>query len=87
MLTDYLRPGELTLYTNNTRTELMRSYNLIPDPNGNVKIFKAFWDTADQQKQKTVHPLLVYVDLMNTGDNRCYETAQMIWEKYLANEF
>jgi hypothetical protein len=87
ILTDYLRPGELTLYTNNTRTELMRKYKLIPDPNGNVKIFNAFWDTTGQQKQKTVHPLLVYVDLMNTGDNRCYETAQMIWKKYLANEF
>ena len=87
ILTDYLRPGELTLYTTNTRTELIKQYKLIPDPNGDVRIFQAFWDTNKQQKQKTVHPLLVYVDLMNTGDNRCYETAQMIWEKYLANEF
>jgi hypothetical protein len=87
ILTDYLRPGELTLYTNNTRTELMKQFKLIPDPNGNVRIFKAFWNTINQQEQNTVHPLLVYVDLMNTGDNRCYETAQMIWDKYLAHEF
>lgn len=87
ILTDYLRPGELTLYTTNTRTELMKRYKLIPDPNGDVRVFQAFWDTTEQQNQETVHPLLVYVDLMNTGDNRCYETAQMIMEKYLANEF
>ncbi|MGC9354858.1 MAG: type IV toxin-antitoxin system AbiEi family antitoxin, partial [Mariniphaga sp.] len=87
ILTDYLRPGELTLYTNNTRTELMKKLKLIPDPNGNVRIFKAFWNTKNQPRQNTVHPLLVYVDLMNTGDNRCYETARMIWDKYLAHEF
>ncbi len=87
ILTDYLQPGELTLYTTNTRIELMKRYKLIPDPNGDVRVFKAFWDTTEQQKQETVHPFLVYVDLMNTGDNRCYETAQMIWKKYLANEY
>ncbi len=87
ILTDYLRPGELTLYTANTRTELMKRYKLIPDPNGDVRVYKAFWDTDEQQNQDTVNPLLVYIDLMNTGDNRCYETAQMIWEKHLAHEF
>jgi len=87
ILTNYLRPGELTIYTTNTRTGLMKRYKLIPDPNGDVRVYQAFWDTTEQQHQETVHPLLVYVDLMNTGDNRCYETAQMIWGKYLTHEF
>lgn len=87
ILTDYLRPGELTLYTTNTRTDLMKRYKLIPDAHGDVYAFHAFWNTMEQQDKDIVHPLLVYVDLMNTGDNRCYETAQMIWKKHLANEF
>jgi hypothetical protein len=87
ILTDYLRPEELILYTTNTRVELMKRYKLIPDTNGDVRVYQAFWDTTEQQDQDTVHPLLVYVDLMNTGDNRCYETAQMIWKKHLAHEF
>ena len=88
LLTDYLRPGELTLYTTETRNELMRNYRLIPDQNGDVKIYRQFWKNEfNTENQITVPPLLVYTDLMNTGNNRCQETARMIWDKYLAHEF
>ncbi|MCA1758504.1 MAG: type IV toxin-antitoxin system AbiEi family antitoxin [Bacteroidales bacterium] len=87
ILTNYLRPGELILYTTKNRNELMKEYRLMPDPNGDVKIYRAFWLTKEAVRNNTVHPVLVYADLMNTGNNRCYETAQMIWDKYLAHEF
>jgi len=87
ILTDYLRPEKLTLYTKKNRNELMKEYRLVPDPKGEVQIFNTFWNQNKMVTQNTVHPLLVYTDLMNTGDNRCHETAQMIWDKYLANEF
>jgi hypothetical protein len=87
ILTHYLRPGELILYTRKNRNELMKDFRLIPDPNGDVKIFRAFWKTKEAVRNNIVHPVLVYADLMNTGNSRCYETAQMIWDKYLANEF
>jgi hypothetical protein len=87
ILTNYLRPAELTLYTTKSRNEIMRDYKLIPDQNGNINVFNAFWNEGKNENTKTVYPLLVYVDLMNTGDSRCYETAQMIWDKYLNNEF
>jgi len=87
MLTNYLRPGELTLYTTKTRNELMKDLRLIPDPNGDVTVFTAFWNVDKQENKQHVHPLLVYTDLMNTADSRCHETAQLIWDKYFRNEF
>ena len=86
LLTNYLKPGELTLYTLETKQELIRNYRLIPDEKGPVKAYKKFW-YDDKENQNIVHPLLVYVDLMNTGDRRCIETAQKIYEQFLQDKF
>lgn len=87
LLTNYLRPGELTMYTKEIRNELMRNYRLIPDQNGDIRIYRQFWNRKDTENTHTVPPLLVYTDLMNTGNNRCQETARIIWDKYLTHEF
>ncbi len=86
LLTNYLKPGELTLYTLETKQELIRHYKLIPDENGPVKTYQKFWYN-DEENNNMVNPLLVYVDLMNTGDRRCIETAQKIYEQYLQDKF
>ncbi len=80
-LTGYLKPQELIIYTTETRNELIKNYGLIPDPNGNIKVFRKFWCTP-QQMEQIAPPLLVYTDLMNTGDGRCFETAKLIYEKF-----
>lgn len=82
LLTNYLRPAELTLYTLETRGELMKNYRLIPDDKGNVKVYKMFWK-HDNNQQNTVPPLLIYADLMNIGDGRTIETAQKIYDEYI----
>lgn len=86
LLTDYLRPGELTMYTLETKKELIQHYRLIPDEKGPVKIFQKFWQ-IDETGDNIVPPLLVYVDLVNTGDRRCMDTAEKIYEKFLQNRF
>jgi len=86
LLTNYLRPEELTLYTNEERSDLMKNYRLVPDLEGNIKVFKQFW-TDEQADIKTVHPLLAYADLINKGDRRCTETAQKIYDEYLQDQF
>lgn len=86
LLTNYLRPEELTLYTNEERSDLMKNYRLVPDLEGNIKVFKQFW-IDEQENTKTVHPLLAYADLMNNGDRRCTETAQKIYDEYLQDQF
>ena len=86
LFTDYLKPAVLTLYTLETRNELIKHYRLIPDPKGNVKVYKKFWK-YDEVNNNTVPPLLIYTDLMNTGDHRCIETAQKIYNELFTEKF
>lgn len=86
ILTNYLKPANLTLYTNN-KTALVTKWTLIPDENGNVELYKKFWTDEILDQKIYAPPLLVYADLMITDDPRCQEIAQMIYEKYLENEF
>ncbi|WP_460763124.1 type IV toxin-antitoxin system AbiEi family antitoxin [Niabella terrae] len=85
LLTFYLRPAELTLYTTETRNDLIKNYRLIPDDTGNVQIYQKFWQ-YDNGNDNVVPPLLVYTDLMNKGDRRCTETAQKIYDEFLQSE-
>jgi len=82
LLTNYLRPEILTIYTCETRNELIRNYKLIPDINGNVEIYNMFWEQRIETG-KTVPPLLAYTDLINMNDKRCRETAEQIYEQYI----
>ena len=84
--TNYLRPEELTIYTAEEWNDLIRNYRLVPDKQGNVKVFKKFWK-HDLVNENAVHPLLAYADLMNKGDRRCTETAQRIYDEYLQDKF
>lgn len=86
LLTNYLRPEHYILYTTETRNELIKNYRLIPDPNGNVTAYKKFW-TETETPENTAPPLLVYTDLINTGDRRCIETANKIYEQTLKYKF
>lgn len=86
LLTDYLQPGELTIYTTETRNDLIKKFRLIPDENGNVKVYHKFW-YHDAVNGDTVPPLLIYADLINTQDSRCIETAHKIYDLLLKDEF
>jgi len=83
LLTNYLNPEEFTLYTRQNIKELIKNYHLLPQENGQVAVYEKFWKFP-MNNQKTVPPLLVYADLINTGDNRCIETARIIYEQYLS---
>ena len=85
LITNYLRPSELTLYTLETRSDLIKNYRLIPDENGNVKIYQKFWQSGEANNN-IVPPLLVYADLINTNDRRCRETAQKIFDEILQDK-
>jgi hypothetical protein len=93
ILTDYLKPGVLTIYADKLPARLVVAQHLLtPHPKttyGLVEFRKPFWGNAirPDQKHDTVQPALVYADLLATGDDRCIETAQMIYEKHLARLF
>lgn len=86
LLTNHLRPGPLTLYTSEERAELMVNYRILPDEGGDIKIYRKFWHQAPQNTN-IAPPLLVYADLINQGDKRSRETADIIYEQYLRDQF
>jgi len=86
ILTKYLHPEILTLYTNCTKNELALKYKLLPDTKGNVKVYTKFWKV--EYKEKNIVPaILAYTDLIATHDNRCIETAKIIYNELLADKY
>jgi hypothetical protein len=90
LLTNYLRPGVLTLYTDRLPPRMMVEQHLKkedrPGAQRYVEVRRPFWGTLDieQPRPDVVPPVLVYADLLATGDGRCLETAQMLYETHLA---
>lgn len=81
LYTNHLKPATLTVYTLETKTELMRNYRLVPDANGNVEAYEKFWND-DGVNANVVPPLLAYTDLINTNDKRCQDTANLIYDAF-----
>ncbi|MDX2249237.1 MAG: type IV toxin-antitoxin system AbiEi family antitoxin [Bacteroidia bacterium] len=86
IITGYLQPQIFTLYTEETWNNLIKNYHFVPDQNGKIKVYKKFWKENDGHGETIVHPLLAYTDLMNTGNNRCMETAKIIYEQLLKKD-
>ena len=85
-LTNYLKPQIITLYTTEQAlNNFLLENRLRKDPKGNVEIVRRFWGPGDEfQREDMVHPILVYADLIATGNQRNKETARMIYEQYIA---
>ena len=84
-LTGYLKPELVTVYIRDLPGRFLAANRLRTDPKGNVEILKAFWDPkCDWTNTEIVHPLLVYADLLATGDARNIETARRIYDEQLA---
>jgi hypothetical protein len=83
-LTGYLKPARATIYTNEPIGELVLKNRLRKAEHGNVEILTLFWNfTHELANQDIVPPILVYADLMATGDHRNIEAAELIYEKYI----
>ena len=83
ILTNFLVPEIFTLFTDETRNNLIKNYRLVPENTGNIKVYKKFWKGQATFNAYVVHPLLAYADLMNTGNSRCMETAKIIYDQRL----
>ncbi len=87
LITNYLNPEILTIYTSEKKTALMQKWKLLPDEAGNVKVYEKFWSDHESDKLPHAPMLLVYADLIITDDSRCIETAERIYNQYLKDEF
>lgn len=87
VMTDHIRPQILTIYTDNEYYPFVNKWALMPNENGDVKIYHKFWKEFNQDTINLAPPLLVWADLQLTNDPRNMETAEIIYEKYLKHEF
>ena len=79
-ITGHLRPETVTLYAKQAPPRLLLDYKLRADPAGPVEVVQRFW--AFDTENAAVVPLpLIYADLVMTGDARCLETADLIYER------
>lgn len=85
ILTRYLKPQIVTIYTREPLGELLLKNRIKKDLNGDIEILEAFWRFEyNWQHRNLVHPILIYADLLATGDARNIETAEIVYEKELA---
>lgn len=84
-LTQYLKPEIITIYTTAEHlNQLLIENRLKKDPLGDVEILERFWKQAEAwQYNDLVHPVLIYADLLATGNQRNIETAKMIYEQHI----
>ena len=80
-LTNYLQPFIYTIYIGDRQGEFILRNRLRRDPKGNLILMKKFWKFENHGYVDMVHPILVYADLLATGDPRNIETAKIIYEK------
>lgn len=90
-LTQYLKPGTVTLYARGEPrplNEIVTRHRLRADPAGEVEVLEAFWPAEIAGEKPGLAPTpLIYADLLATGDTRRIETAKLIYDDYLARRF
>lgn len=89
LLTNYLTPGELTLYADKLPGPLAARYRFAKEADVGhkavVEVRHRFWRfPAGEVAGPCVPLVLVYADLMATGDARCIETAKRLYEDHVA---
>jgi hypothetical protein len=91
LLTSFLSPGKWTIYSDLERSSLISALRVVPDANGNLEVLSPFWNVQNSDlalpEKKTVHPLLVYAELIGDGNDRNFEAAQKIYAQYLQDIF
>ena len=95
LLTNYLRPGEITLYADKVPGLWMAQHKMRTPVAGGatryLELRRPFWGQTLKHPEgvptDVVPPALVYADLLATGDGRCIETAELVYETHLARFF
>jgi len=94
VITKYLYPELVTVYGRPEFTKFAQIIHPAKDEHGNFELLEPFWNfeaegieiTKIDTEQRLCPPLLIYADLMATGDARQLDAAEIIREKYLATD-
>ena len=83
-LTGYLKPENLLVYTRGEVKDILIQGRMRLAAEGGVEVLNAFWNPElDRTDTPLAPPLLVYADLVMTGDSRNIEMAKLVYDKLL----
>lgn len=83
LLTGHLKPDAYTLFSTAPPSELARALGVVRDKEGPLDVLRPFWSTSWVRARSQAHPgvanpLLVWADLLATGDARSQDAAAMV---------
>jgi hypothetical protein len=88
LLTEHLKPTVQTFYLKGELKEFAVANRLKKDPQGTIECLKAFWRFEYPWEHGHIAPpLIIYADLLASGDPRNLETAEIIHERFLTSLF
>lgn len=91
ILTGFITPQDKTIYTKgNAHNILIAKYKFRKDEDGEIEIVNKFWNFEEGERYKVkgiVNPILVYADLIATGDTRNIQIAEKIYEDEIKRYF
>ncbi len=78
LIDHYLIPELFDIYTEVPSVRLMMTKKTKFQDNGRIKLYQKFWKNAINEK--TAPKILIYADLMGSGNSRCIEAAKRLIE-------
>jgi hypothetical protein len=80
----HYRDDSTVLFVESWSNALARDIRALPASDGHLLVYRAPGPTAfDGETPDTVHPLLIYAQLVNSTDERARETGRMVYDLYL----
>ncbi|MEI6423365.1 MAG: type IV toxin-antitoxin system AbiEi family antitoxin [Lentisphaerota bacterium] len=84
-ITGILQPQNITVYSRGNIGPFILKNKLRKHPSGNVEIIEAFWESYGNQK--LAPDIVVFADLITSGNSRNIGTAELLYEKRLKKRF
>ena len=84
LMTRYLKPQKTTIYIREDIGKLVQAVKLkkaVRPEEANVEILKPFWQI--DEPGDTVHPIVVYADLIATSNARNLEVARLLYDEFI----
>ena len=83
-MTGQLKAEKIIIYMHKEGgNKLLAENRLHKHPKGNIQIYRTFWKEDADNMLDCVDPVIVYADLLATGDPRNLETAKIIYNEKL----
>jgi hypothetical protein len=82
-LTSHYRGARTTVHVHATPRGVAQHLRAVSDPRGNLVVMDAFGAINWEAEGETVHPLLVYSEMLRDGDERAREAAEMLFDSHI----